>query len=160
MAITSAQFPVREPLADRSTGLVRDPWRIWFRNLLTVQQAQPVVTTPVVSLMGKSASVALAAFNTGTLAIGNYRLSYYITVATAAGVSSSLTVTASWTDHSVAQTRTSAAMTGNTTATNQSEIWPIHIDAASPVSYTLTYASNPASAMVYNAYIILETVAI
>ncbi len=49
-------------------------------------------------------------------------------------------------------------MTGNTTATNQSEVWPLHIDASSPVSYSTTYASNVAATMVYALYLVLETV--
>lgn len=159
MAVTGAQFPVREEMVD-AARLVRDPWRIWFRDLQTTQQAQPVITTPVVSLSGKSASITLTAFNTGTLATGNYRVSYYATVTTPAGVLSSLIVTVNWTDHGVAQTRSSAAMTGNATTTNQSEIWPIHIDAASPVSYSTTYASNPGAAMLYNLYLLLETVSV
>lgn len=159
MAFTSAQFPVREPMTDRS-GIVRDPWRIWFRNLLVTQQAQPVVTTPPVSLVGTSASVTTRAFNTGTLSTGSYRFSYYMTCATVAGLSSGLIVTASWTDHGVAQSRASANMTGNTTGTNQSEVWPIHIDASSPISYALTYASNPGAAALFNVYLTLETVAI
>ncbi len=157
MAIIPAQFPVREPIADKS-GIVREPWRIWFRDLLETQQSQPVVTSPLVPLTGKTASVTLTPFTTGTLAAGFYRFSYYATVTTAAAVSSSLIVTATWTDHGVVQTRSSAAMTGNTTATNQSEVWPLHIDASSPVSYSTTYASNVAATMVYALYLVLETV--
>lgn len=159
MALTAAQFPVREPVVDKA-GIVSDTWRIWFRNLLVTQQNQPVITMPSLSLTGKSASLTITALNTGTLAAGLYRFSYYATVATPAGVSSSLTVTASWTDHGVAQTRSSAAMTGNATTTNQSEIWPIHIDASSPVSYSTTYASNLAAVMIYNLYLTLETVSV
>lgn len=159
MALTAAQFPVREPMVDRS-GLVRDTWRIWFRNLLTTQQSQPVLTTTAVSLTGKSASIPITAFNTGTLSAGIYRFNYYAAVTTAAAVTSSLIVTLSWTDHGVAQTRSSAAMAGNTTTTNQSEVWPIHVDASSPVSYATTYASNVAATMIFTLYMALETIAI
>lgn len=157
MTVTAAQFPVREPMTD-TAGIVTEPWRVWLRNLLVTQQNQPVITVPLVSLTGKSASIGTTAFSTGTLAAGFYRFSYYATVTTVAGVSSGLTVTANWTDHGVAQTRTSANMTGNTTGTNQSEVWPIHLDASSPVSYSATYQSNPAAVMVFNLYLTLETV--
>lgn len=157
MAITAAQFPIREPMVDKN-GIAREPWRVWFRNLLVTQQNQPVVTVPLVSLTGKSANISTTAFATGTLAAGFYRVSYYATVTTVAGVTSGLTVTANWTDHGVAQTRTSANMTGNTTGTNQSEVWPIHLDASSPVSYSATYQSNPAAVMIFSLYLTLETV--
>lgn len=159
MAEISALFPVREPMVDKQ-GLVREPWRIWFRDQAQTVNNQPVLTNPAVVLEGKSASVPITAFNTGTLAKGVYRVSYYMTCATPAGTSSGFSVTVSWTDHGVAQSRTSANMTGNTTTTTQSEIWPIHIDAGGPVSYTLTYASTPASAAIFNAYLVLETVAV
>lgn len=158
MAITAAQFPVREPMTDKG-GIVTEPWRVWLRNLLVTQQSQPVITVPLVSMTGKTASIGTTAFGTGTLSAGFYRFSYYATVTTVAGVTSSLTVTANWTDHGVAQSRTSAEMAGNTTGTNQSEVWPIHLDASSPVSYSATYASNPAAVMVFSLYLTLETVA-
>ncbi len=157
MAITAAQFPVREPFADPQ-GLVREPWRIWLRNLLVTQQSQPILAAPAVTLTAQSAAIGTTAIPAGTLSAGLYRFSYYATVTTAAGVSSGLIVTASWTDHGIAQSRSSANMTGNTTATQQSEVWPVHLDASSPVSYSTTYASNPAGAMVYSLYVILETI--
>lgn len=159
MAEISALFPVREAMVDRN-GIVREPWRIWFRDQAQTVNSQPVLTNPVVILEGKTASVSTTPFNTGTLAKGFYRFNYYMTCATPAGVSSGLIVTASWTDHGSAQSRSSANMTGNLVTTTQSEVWPLHIDANSPVSYALTYAATPAAAAIFNAYLVLETVAV
>lgn len=155
-----AEFPVREPMVTPGSWLVSDRWRIWLRDLNQQIATNPQNVTTPVQLTGKTASITTTAIPTASLAPGLYRISYYQRVTTAAGVSSSLTTTFSWTEGAVSLTYAGSAMTGNTTSTYQQGTVFIQIDQASPVTYATSYASNPASAMAYLLSITLEAVSV
>lgn len=159
MAFTGAPFPSRQPPLG-SDGFFTRPLLIWFRDLRASLDATPsVVPDGTVHLTGKTATIATTPIPTGSLAAGLYRVNYVIRVTTAAGVTSAFTVTITWTRGGVTQTWTGVLKNGNTTTTYESSGPPlIHIDAATPISYAVLYASNPAAAMVYEFDLTLQVV--
>lgn len=157
MAFTSGLRATRIATDD---GLVGDQWAIYFRDQDGLIAASPAVVSAPVSLTSQHAAIATTPIPSDTLAPGLYRVSIYQRVTTAAGVSSSLTTAISWTDGGISCSFSGAAMTGNTTATTQSFSQLIRVDRATPVSYTTTYASNPATVMQYSLDVVLETVSV
>lgn len=131
---------------------------VWQQALILqqqqIQRSPPIVNS--VSLTGQNASISATDFSGGgTLGSGLYAVEWYFRVTTAATTSSSLQLTIAWTDGGVAQTESGAAETGNTTATHQSGRYMFRSDAASPITYATTYASNAAGEMVYSLYVML-----
>ena len=51
-----------------------------------------------------------------------------------------------------------AALTGNTTSTVQSGTVSLQVDASTNITYTTTYASSGATAMVYGLWMTVERV--
>lgn len=129
--------------------------------------AEAVVNT--VDLTAQNASITTTNINSGTLAAGQYIVTWYAKVTTAAGVSSTLgPLTLGWTDPDavgLAITATAAtagggtatSSTGNTTTTVLLGI-PVllNVKASTNVTYAMAYASNAANAMQYNLHIKLE----
>ena len=73
-----------------------------------------------------------------------------------------MTVTISWMDGNVAQTQSGAAMTGNTTTTQQNASFLIHVgpntlSSNDVVKYATTYASSGGTAMQYSLYVMVES---
>lgn len=166
----NAPIPISDPIArakrrDRFTekqddpleGTMSDAWVDYISRLVqTVQSSSTRINSA--SLIDQSASISATDMSGGGLKTGLYRVTYHARITKAAGVSSSLQVTLSWTDGGIAQSQSGAAITGNTTATLQSGTFLIHIDTASPVRYATTYASNPAATMTYRLDVILEII--
>ncbi|MCC6417228.1 MAG: hypothetical protein IT429_03150 [Gemmataceae bacterium] len=149
------RLPIGEPLTS-AQGILRLPWIIYFRNQADAVANTPQQTTSPVSVAGSTASIGITPIPSDPLAPGLYRVTWYARIVTAAGVSSSLTVTISWTDGGIACSTSGAALNGNTVASAQSETRMARIDQATPISYATTYASNPAAAMAYDLVIIVE----
>ena len=158
---TPQPYPSRDPMVETkgpNLGYVRFEWDRWFQSLSGQVAAAPaVVPSGLVTALGQTASIALTPIGSTQVA-GVYRVSVYTQCKTPAGVASSTQVGLSWTYNGVVQTWTGALMNGNTTATNQPEEAVIAIDAGGPISYQVTYASNPAAAMVFDFYITLELI--
>ena len=155
MALQSVPF--RTPML---TGLRELITRDWVRYL---QSAIDIINKcaremDVVSKEAQTASLSTTSFNTGTLDPGVYRVSYNARIAVAAGTSSSLTVTMTWTDGGVTQTQAGAAITGNSTTTQQNNTMLIHIDKATDIKYATTYSTSGAPAMKYNVYLLVEKI--
>ena len=135
-----------------------------FLDWVTATLLQPLqtssqrVTTPV-SLTTQAASISTTPIPSQTLAAGIYRVSVFAAITQAATVSSSLTVTITFTHNGLSKSLSGVALTGNTTTTVQSNTFLIHIDGSSPVSYATTYASAGATPMQYALDVILERVA-
>jgi len=159
MAYTTATLNTREPMVD----LKRRPTKTfidWVTQLVADVDASPA-RLQVTSVTGQTASISTTPIVTGSLATGLYRVTWYARVttpATTGAATSSLTVTAGWTDGGVTCTYSGAAMTGNTTGTVQSQTLMVNVDAATPVTYATTYASNTAGQMVYKLSLVLEQV--
>lgn len=139
-------------------GRITEPWRVYFRDQATTIDTSTVKTVSPLVLTGQNASISTTAIPTDALASGLYRLTYYARITGPAGVSSSLTPTFAWTDGSASCTVSGAAITGNTISSTGTGTYLVQIDQATPISYSTTYASNPAAAMTYALAIVLETV--
>lgn len=157
MATTTAPFPVRDPLAERSTGLMTMPWINWFTQLVLNANAAPARLVSVTAT-AQNAAIGTTSFALGALASGLYRVSYMARITTAATTSSSLTVTVGFTNGGVTCALAGAAMTGNTTSTVQSGVFLLQIDQSTPVTYSTAYASVGATAMVYGLWLTAEQV--
>jgi hypothetical protein len=160
--LSDAPIPLQDPIArpgpGRFAGLLPDVWIDWFTVLTsTVNQAPNRLSA--VELTSQGASIGATDFSGGgVLNAGLYRVTYYARITRAAGTSSSLTVTLSWTDGGASCSFAGAAITGNTTTTIQSETKMIRIDSASPVRYATTYASVGMPTMLYSLDVTLEQV--
>jgi len=169
-AITSqAPLPVQDPIAtprrrnlgkgeiDQFEGLITFEW---LRSLgqLQTQVSQGPTRVSSERLAEQAAAIPATDISGGALNAGLYRLSYYARITQAAGVSSSLTITLSFTDGGIPQSFTFAAMTGNTTTTIQSETKVIEADANTPIRYAVAYASAGAPVMKYRLSVSLEQV--
>lgn len=156
--VQTGLFPIREPVVDKTTGLLTPRWQVYFRDQAQVIDSNPSqVTTPVV-VQAQNTTITTTPIPTGALAGGLYRVTYSAQVTTAAASTSSLTVTLSWTNSGNNETFTGAAMTGNTVGTSQSNTQLVQIDPSTPVSYAAVYASNPSGAMKYTLAVVLEAI--
>lgn len=113
-----------------------------------------------VNLVAQGASIGTTAIPMASVSAGLYRLSYFARITTAAGVSSSVTVSFAWTTSGVAQSSSGAALNGNTTASHQFGTLVIRVDANSAISYSTVYASNPAGVMRHSLDLVLEELAL
>lgn len=158
MAYTTASLNTKEPMVD----LKRRPSKTfidWVTQLVADVDSAPSALK-VVTATTQNASIGTTPIPTGTLSTGLYRVTWYAritTPATTGAGTSSLTVTLGWTD-TVSCTYSGSAMTGNTTGTVQSQTQVVNIDAASPITYATTYASDTAGQMVYTLSLVLEQV--
>lgn len=146
--------PTRVPAVDASLFFTRE----WRNYLLALQNtasaaAQALIEVP---LVGQHASIVTTPLTLPAVSAGFYRVNIYQTITTADPVSSSLTTTIGWTDLANAKTFSTVAMTGNTTATNDSVVKMIHIDNSSPITYATVYASNTPGAMQFALGIVVE----
>lgn len=155
MAVTFAEFPVREPIA--GSFLINDRWRIWLRDLLGVINTNTNKLASV-SLDGQTASIVSTPFAAGSLSPGQYQVNAFTHVTAVDPVSSSLSVQVSFTHDTTVLQQTSVAMTGNLVTSNQGTPFVIDIDAGTSVSWSTTYASNTPGAMAYSIALSLLSV--
>jgi len=151
------EFVVERPVVQQSiTGRVTQAMRYWLLSLADrINRTPEVVQT--VSVTGQTASLGTTTISVLSLAPGVYRLSAALRITTAATTSSSLTLTFGWTQ-AVACTASSAAITGNTTATTGSFMVVARADQATALTYATTYASSGGTAMVYRLDVSVEQV--
>ena len=115
-------------------------WLRWLNGLAVDVDEKPA-RKAVRNLSAQGASIATTALPIGTIHAGLWRVSYNARISRAAGTSSSLEVTISWTQNTIAMSSTGAAIIGNTTATHQFGTLILRVDAATPISYATTYGS-------------------
>lgn len=162
MSQAGPRFPSDERPIDEKTGGFSWRYLRWFNDLrASVDLAPSLVPGGVVQLPTQNAAIGTTPIPTAALAEGLYAVAWYGQVITPAGVASSFQVTISWTRNGVGQSFTGTLKNGNTTATNEADqSLFIHIDAATPVSYAVAYASNPAGAMTFELSITLTRVSL
>lgn len=142
---------------DPQEGLITEHWREYFDQSGRLQEQAPSRIGQT-TLTDQAANISATDISGGNLSSGLYRFTYYTRITRAAGVSSSLTVTLSWTDGGIACSFSGAAITANTTSTTQSETKLLRIDSVSPVSYSTAYASAGAPTMQYRLDVALEEI--
>lgn len=147
---------LNEPLVGRD-GRMTPPWYVHFRGEEESGAAAPHTVVSPLNLTTQSAAIGLTPIPTDVLTSGLYRLTYFLRITTPASISSSATPSVTFTSGGVACTFTGAAVTGNTTASVGTGTFLMKVDAASPISYQVAYASN-AAGMVYEISIVLERI--
>ena len=158
-----SQVPFRTPILQGLREVVTREWVRYLQSIVDVlnNAARKLALS---SLTEQTASLSATALDTGALNPGVYRVSYSARITTAATTSSSLTVTMYWVDGDVAQSQSGAAMTGNTTATQQNASFLVHVGpnasaANDVVKYATTYVTSGATAMKYSLYVMVESMA-
>jgi hypothetical protein len=157
MATTSPPLNIREPIAEKD-GIIRRPFYEWLKTLRTEVDQAPRRQTAVIEETGQTAAIGTTAIPAGVLAAGYYRISTVVRVTTAAGASSSLTVSVSFISSGVSCTQTGTALTSNAVNAPQGETFVVKVDAPGPISYAVAYSSTPAG-MAYELTVILERLA-
>lgn len=145
----------RDQLTHDVTDAITADTRQWLLSVTGRVQQSPLVLAAV-ALTTQAAAIGATAIPLGALAPGTYRVTYYARITQAATVSSSLTVTLQWTDGGIGQTATFPAMTGNTTATSQTNVILVNIDQGTSLTYSTAYASVGATAMQYALTVVPE----
>ena len=159
MSFTTAPLNAQQRMVDHK-GRPAQSFIDWITPVTNGVDAAPSGFAPVV-VTGKNAAIGTTAIPTEVLDAGLYRVTWYARITTAATTgaqTSSLTVTVAWTDLTVSQSFSGAAITGNAVTTNQSETKLLYVDAATPISYSTAYASDTASQMQYRLSVYLERV--
>lgn len=155
MALTLDPIPQSDDLID-SNRKMNDRWFRWLsafvgRVTIGVQKVASLHRAGLSSSL--VATTAYTVTQTGIVFLVSWRAG----VTTAAGVSSSIAVTISWTnDAGVACSKAFAAQAGNTTGTADGDDVPIRPKSGTPIQYSTTYASNPAAAMQYDLDIVVQ----
>lgn len=146
-------FPSRDRIV-KSDGKASDVFIRWNEETLIARlAATPVLPGPVEVLDDRNTS--LSGTIGSTQSAGLYAVDYYLQVLTVAGVASGIQLAISWTFNGVVQTETFANLNTNLITSHQGARYPIRVDGNTTVTYTLTYASNPAGAMRYSASLAL-----
>jgi hypothetical protein len=156
MALVGSPMPSREPLIEQDRS-INFRWLLWFQRLRQEQDSTPVVQTDVVALTAQTAAIGTTAIQAPSLSAGYYRVSTYARITTAAGVSGSVTVTIHYTSGGVSCSEPGTTV-ANATNVPQSDTFLIKVDGATPVSYSVAYASNPAATVAYELAVVLERV--
>jgi hypothetical protein len=161
MAVSRSNLANTMPLRDRVTdGRLGTVTRAWFEWLLSVATLLRNVPESV-AVMRRSllqASVAATDLDIGSNLAGLYRVTWHARITRAATTSSSLTVILRWTHGGIAQSKTFAAITGNTTSTTDTGTALISVDVGTPIRYETTYASVGATPMQHSLDIVVERV--
>lgn len=166
MAGNPAPFPFTVPVIqlDPQSGKPLPGWTmskdlaIYFQTSVVSPIANAPQFYPAVSLTNQNAAIALTPIPLPSLTTGAYRITWYLEKTTADGVSSSVTLTITWTHNTKTLSLSGAALTLDSTTAVQSNSIMVLIDAASPISYSTAYASNTPGLMKHLLYILIETV--
>lgn len=154
-------LPNQDQVVDKN-GLMSREYRDFLSELSqSVSQAPSriqSVNLPVSSTTPVSDSIPTTAIPVPSVFGGLYRVTYYARITTIGSVSSSLSVTISWTDGGVNCSNTCPALTANTTSSTLTGTVLLSSDAASPINYATTYASNGANEMQYRLSVVLESI--
>ena len=163
----TAPFPYDSPVSpeipDPATGKMTrskyfsQEYVDWFLELQTRTQ-QSAERIGAVALTAQSASISATPVPMPDLTTGFYRVSYSARISRAASTDSTLTVTLGWTRSTIALTQAGAAITGNSTSTQQNATLLLWVDANASITYATTYGSNGATTMQYELAVIVEAV--
>lgn len=150
MAISGV--PRTQPLFDTALRIINSRWDQWLQSIAQALN-NAGIQTGVVTVRpdsAMSASVATTNIPTPPLSAGQYQVIYTMNVMTPATSSSSLTFTAGWTLNTVSHSQSGAAVTGNSTTTQQNDVFTITVDSGSQVTYEIAYASSGVTPMSYS----------
>ncbi|HEX6038917.1 hypothetical protein [Longimicrobium sp.] len=144
----------KDRIAD-SGGALTQPW-----NLYLSDQAEQLLAAPsLVKLYqntGLTSSLAAEDLASGGVSQGVYMIAYEARITTAAGVSSSLQLSFSWTRNGQTITQATTAYTGNSTGTLAAtgSLMPF-VDDSTPVTVATTLSTSGSPAAVYEMAVAL-----
>lgn len=143
--------PYKSAVVDDNNILSGDWTRWWSGFWNRVKSAVQLVGTPVTQTSPfLNAAVTTKVLLTVTQG-GTYRISTYLRIVVADGVSSSAQITLTWRENLQTCTKTFAAVTGDTVTTVDSQSWTVHADSGTQISYAIAYASNTPNKMHFRA---------
>lgn len=149
-----------DPFVEKNGRLSSEAFN-WFTITLLPRVGQtPNVfgRTPPLELTGQNAALALTALPLGSLSSGLFRVTTYLRVTTADGVSSSVQPVLTFIDSGVTCTMTGTALTTDTITTPLSQTFLVAVDQPGPISISTNYVSNTPNAMAYTLVVIVERV--
>jgi len=143
-------------------------WYVYFRDQAQAQLQGPTRLFTTQPTDPVNASIGVTSLEAGTLPNGDYRVTVYARITTAAGVSSSLDTVIGWTDNGQSCTKRASdvqldwPITGNavTATASFSVSFKSSQNPATPITFQFDYVSNPASAMFYDYFVVLELLGI
>lgn len=150
----NAPAPIKAKLLNPKTGLLTEEWQDYFNRMTATLNAIPSRLNSV-SLSTQTSSIAATDFSNGVLLLGQYRLTYYVRVASSGG--GSVQITFRWTDGGVACSFEGFPLTlgsGDLSAT-MGESVVVRSDAGA----LITFESSFSGASFYNLDVTLEKVA-
>lgn len=152
--LANAPAPVKVPVIDQKTGLLTPNWADYFNRLTATLDAIPSRLNNV-SLSGQTGNIGATDFSNGVLLVGQYRLTYYVRVASSGG--GSIQITFRWTDGGVACSMEGLTLTlgSSDLSATLSETCLARIDAGSQVTFESSFSGGSS----YNLDVTLERVA-
>lgn len=145
MADNLPALNLQTPLVERDGAASRYFKQYMDTRDARLQSAPYAAAGQVLRGSGLSAAVASSALVTAAPST-LYRVNYLLRVSQAAGVSSAMQLTVTWTQGGIVQTKTSANVNGNTTTSLDTGCFLVRPDAGTNVTYAISYASNPGGA--------------
>lgn len=144
-------LPINDDVVDKNNKLTTEWTIFWSQTLLPqVRSSQMVVDrysngdTPLTDALTTTIITEVLP------ATAVYLFLAAIQILVAAGVSSDVSLTLTWTSNGVVQQETFGPITNGGTTDHLGVSYAILADSGTPVSISTTYASNPANAMAYN----------
>lgn len=145
--------PLQTPVVERD-GLITRTWHGYLLALASRVQTA-AITLVSLALTAQSASIATTAI-VPLPASGRYRVSFHARVTSPASGSSSIVPVVSYTMDGVACTQSGAALVSNAVNAPGSWTFVVKADAATPISYGVTYLSV-GTVMAYALDVVLES---
>lgn len=153
-------FPANDSKGNpnKNPGYLTNSWIKYFQAQTDTFSTAPVTLGTPVQLTVQAASIGSTSFPVDLLSSGLYYVDFYARITRAATTSSSLTVSIGWTDGTISQGISGAAMTANVTTDVQTGRIMVEVDGATSITYSTTYASVGATAMQYKLSLVLTRV--
>lgn len=151
-------LPYRDALIDDGRSMtarwIRSLYALWARVISCVAVVGSTIST---GLTNQSATIATTTLYTVSVN-GVYRISTYLRVTVADGVSSSAQITVGWREGSQTCSKTFANVNGDTVTSFDSNTWVVRADSGTVITYAVAYASNTPAKMRFRFDAIVELV--
>lgn len=148
MPLTLQPIPLASPFVDvegDTPGALSELGRLRIQQLSDNAPINSLIATPIARAAQAAAIVTTNAYV--VVSDGLYEISFYMRKTTADGVSSSLIVTLGWTESGLPLTEAQTALTTDATTAEQSVSKLVHADAATAITFAVSYNSNTPGAM-------------
>lgn len=167
MTLPVSQLPAEDPVFDLPMNVPKEVKR-WLGlplggSYLQYLQGQEQRTTQTaqrllrITKTAQVASIGITPFPLPVLSAGLYRVSAWLRVTIADGVTSSILASIHSTDGAIACLEAMPAYAGNAVNRPQSRVFVVRVDGATALSYSTTYVSGGGGpAMTYDLELIVE----